>query len=383
MDIVVNVEFKRLFGSECQQRIQVRTFGLTELEHMRELDPTHIDQLLTIKGMVIRCSAIIPDCKQAYFRCAVCRHAEDVLIDRGRIEEPSACPDCKRVGSMELVHNRCIFTDKQLIRLQETPDEIPEGETPHTVTLFAFDDLVDSVRPGDRIEVTGMFRAVPARPNPRMRNVRALYKTYVDVVHFRRSGQNDDTMISLGEEGAVGAAPDPDHGDEEDASQVISKKFTPEQIAEFQAFAREGDVYDRLIKAIAPSIWELDDVKKGVLCQLFGGSIQHSMRDTAPTAQSDLVGGDSAQGARGQEPTERKDATKSHQRGDINILLCGDPGTSKSQLLSYVHKLTPRGIYTSGKGSSAVGLTASVVRDPETGTLVLESGALVLSDNGR
>ena len=77
-----------------------------------------------------------------------------------------------------------------------------------------------------------------------------------------------------------------------------------------------------------------------------------------------------------------KGSSKLYKRGDINVLLCGDPGTSKSQLLSYVHKLAPRGVYTSGKGSSAVGLTASVVRDPETRELVLESGALVLSDQG-
>ena len=106
MDMVVNEEYGRLYGQDILQKIQVRTFGLRELEHMRDLDPSNIDQLLTIKGMVIRCSAIIPDCKQAYFRCAICHHALDVLIDRGKIEEPTSCPDCKRVGSMELIHNR-------------------------------------------------------------------------------------------------------------------------------------------------------------------------------------------------------------------------------------------------------------------------------------
>lgn len=121
---------------------------------MRRLDPEDIDKLISIKGMVIRCSSIIPDLKQAFFRCFVCGTSVDVLIDRGRIEEPKKCDQCQKVGAMELIHNRCLFTDKQMIRLQETPDEIPEGETPYTLTIMAYDDLVDTVRPGDRIEVS-------------------------------------------------------------------------------------------------------------------------------------------------------------------------------------------------------------------------------------
>eukprot|EP00605_Chrysophyceae_sp_TOSAG23-4_P001780 GSChrysophyteH1.ASY1.ANO1.1969.1 assembled CDS len=256
----------------------VRTYDLAASSRMRDLDPSNIDQLLCIRGMVIRCSPIIPDLKMAFFRCR----------------------------TMDIVHNRCSFTDKQMIRLQEMSDEVPEGETPYTVTLFAFDDLVDSVRPGDRLEVTGCFRAVPRRVDPKRRTVRSIYKT------------------SLQEQQS------------EDAT------FSAERIAE-------------LVSSFAPSIWELDDVKRGALCLLVGGS--SNLNSSTSNASS-------------------------HRRCDINILLCGDPGTSKSQLLSYVHSMTPRGIYTSGKGSSAVGLTASVVRDPETRDMVLESGALVLSDNG-
>lgn len=200
-------------------------------------------------------------------------------------------------------------------------------------------------------------------------------------------------MVTMGDD-AAGDADLPGFIEEAGSNQQQSKKFTPEQIAEFKAFAAEGNVYDRLVKSIAPSIWELDDVKKGVLCQLFGGTMQAQMKANAARqanansahnpfddeirSEVDESNNENSSGS----THEKKDVTASHQRGDINILLCGDPGTSKSQLLTYVHKLTPRGIYTSGKGSSAVGLTASVVRDPETRSLVLESGALVLSDNG-
>lgn len=129
--------------------------------------------------------------------------------------------------------------------------------------------------------------------------------------------------------------------------------FTESQIRKFKTLAADPSVVDKLVDALAPSIWENQDVKKGILCQLFGG-----------------VSKEFSQSGRGR------------YRGEINILLCGDPSTAKSQLLQYVHKIAPRGIYTSGKGSSAVGLTVYITRDPETRELVLESGALVLSDRG-
>ena len=152
---------------------------------MRELNPENIDQLVSIKGLVIRCSPIIPELKQAFFRCFSCGNTLDVIIQNGRIDEPSKCDQCSMRNAMELIHNRCLYTDKQLIRLQENINEIPDGETPQTVSLFVFDDLVDEVKPGDRVEVVGIYRAIARRLNPRMRTVRSLYKTYVDVLHFR------------------------------------------------------------------------------------------------------------------------------------------------------------------------------------------------------
>ena len=125
---------------------------------------------------------------------------------------------------------------------------------------------------------------------------------------------------------------------------------------ELLEISKRPNLYKQLAAALAPSVWELDDVKKGVLLQLFGASNKQLDAEAA--------------------------AGNARKRGEMNVLLVGDPGTSKSQLLQYVHKVAPRGIYTSGKGSSAVGLTAYVTRDPETNEFVLESGALVLSDRG-
>lgn len=130
-------------------------------------------------------------------------------------------------------------------------------------------------------------------------------------------------------------------------------EFTPERAEQLEAIGKREDVYERLVSSLAPSIWEMEEVKRGLLCQLFGAT--HKVF---------------------------KGTNANRVRGDINVILVGDPGVSKSQLLTYVNKVAPRGIYTSGRGSSAVGLTAYVTRDPETKDFVLESGALVLSDRG-
>ena len=171
--------------------------------------------------------------------------------------------------------------------------------------------------------------------------------TDIDVIHFKKTDKS-----RLGAEDSRSKDPTDEYFttfDEGDETQVVSE----EKERELKEYSKRNDIYDLLTRSLAPSIWELDDIKKGVLCQLFGGTNK-----------------------------EFSAGSGTRLRGEINILLCGDPGTSKSQLLGYVHKIAPRGIYTSGRGSSAVGLTAYITRDPDTREAVLESGALVLSDRG-
>ena len=150
MDIMVQRELGRLAQNMDVPlpHVQVRPFNLKTVSNLRELDPVSMDCLVCCKGMIVRSSAIIPDLKVAHFGCAVCGNSEVVTIDRGRISEP---PDrCGKCGTLawELVHNRCVFADKQMVRLQETPDEVPAGQTPASVNTFCFDDLVDHVHPG-------------------------------------------------------------------------------------------------------------------------------------------------------------------------------------------------------------------------------------------
>ncbi|KAF9559788.1 MCM-domain-containing protein [Agrocybe pediades] len=355
-------------GDEAEEEIadimgriyKVRPFGLPSV-NMRNLNPTDTDKLVCIKGLVIRATPVIPDMKVAFFRCLACSHTVQVEIDRGKIEEPHQCPRdvCASVGTMNLVHNRCEFADRQVIRLQETPDAVPDGQTPHTVSLSVYDELVDVSKPGDRIVVTGIYRSVPVRSNPRQRTLKSLFKTYLDVVHVKLGAGNalgfDKSTRPAGGDRVPGVGGLGDGGDEEEEREGRqSRKAELEQ--KLKEVSQRPDVYSYLARSLAPSIWEMEDVKKGILLQLFGGTNKSV-----------------AKGGGGGGP---------RYRGDINVLLVGDPGVSKSQILQYVHKIAPRGVYASGKGSSAVGLTAYVTRDPESKQLVLESGALVLSDGG-
>ncbi|TSL82584.1 DNA replication licensing factor mcm4 [Bagarius yarrelli] len=333
LDMAVNeLFFERFPDSVLEHQIQVRPYNALKTRNMRSLNPEDIDQLITISGMVIRTSQLIPEMQEAFFRCQVCAFNARVEVDRGRIAEPAVCRNCNTTHSLALVHNRSVFSDKQMIKLQESPEDMPAGQTPHTTVVYAHNDLVDKVQPGDRINITGIYRAAPMRVNPRQSQVKSVYKTHIDAIHFRKT---DERRL---------------HGLDEENEQ---KLFTEERVATLKELAGKPDVYERLSSALAPSIYEHEDIKKGILLQLFGGT----RKDFSQTGRGNF-------------------------RAEVNILLCGDPGTSKSQLLQYVYNLVPRGQYTSGKGSSAVGLTAYVMKDPETRQLVLQTGALVLSDNG-
>ena len=154
---------------------------------IRDLDPSHIDKLISIKGIVIRNSDIIPEMKEAAFKCFKCGLLKTEFIQRGRIIEPDLCENCRSRYSFQMVHNSCYFSDKQHVKLQETPETVPEGETPHTVHLCVYEDLVDFVKPGDRVEAVGIYKAMGVRVNPQMRTLKNVYRTYIDVINFVRT----------------------------------------------------------------------------------------------------------------------------------------------------------------------------------------------------
>uniref|UniRef100_A0A7E4UQJ7 DNA replication licensing factor MCM4 n=1 Tax=Panagrellus redivivus TaxID=6233 RepID=A0A7E4UQJ7_PANRE len=329
LDSVVNQLFFDNYNKTLPSPIEIRPYNAEQTRNMRELNPSDVNQLITISGMVVRISPVVPEMQKGFFECNVCHHNEERDVDRGRIDEPTVCPTCNNKFSFQLIHNRSIFTDKQVIKLQEIPGDMPAGQTPHTVSLFVHGVLVDAVHPGDRVAVTGIYRVTPVRSNPVQRSMKATFRTTIDVLHFRK--MNQDRL----------------HGADD------GSYMTEERIDQIKALGADPNVVDILVKSVAPRIYGHEDVKKGVLALLFGG--------TAKAAS---------------------EQNKARTRSEINILLCGDPGTAKSQMLQFVYNLVPRAQYTSGKGSSAVGLTASIARDPDTRGVVLQTGALVLADNG-
>jgi DNA replication licensing factor MCM4 len=313
MDNVANAVYAELFSNSAEGRpasyIQVIINNLVKPSRIRDLGPDDIDKLVSITGLTIRSSEIIPEMREAHFKCSVCESRENSILIRNKINEPTECKNCKSKLSFELIHNRSLFNDKQHVKIQETPEHMPEGETPLTIHLCCYDRLVDFVKPGDRCEVVGIFRAQGLRINPRIRNTKSVFRTYIDVVSFtkynkkRLVGEEDQNQVEFN-----------------NMSNELNEEYMNKIKSEIEELKKNKNIYEILVDSLAPSIWENEDVKKGLLLQLFSGV--------------------------------SKDFTKSGRgrfRGDINVLLVGDPSTAKSQLLQYVHNLAPRGIYTSGK----------------------------------
>lgn len=334
-EIYVKISSEDPTSGIIENCIQARVKNLQKKVSMRELRPDDINHLITVQGVVTKTSSIFPEMKDALFKCTSCGNKAQCVVDRGKVQDPGLCTRCGLKNVFELIHNLCVFTDKQYVKLQELPENIPDGTTPSEVTLILYDDMVDMVRPGDKVQVVGIFRAQPVRASVNKRIYRSIFRSYMDVVSLVSiSRKNGNEII--------------------DKDELEKDNFTEEQKRHFRNLSRNKGIYDILANSFAPSIFENEDVKKGLLCQLFAGT-----------------------------PKKASGGNKTFNvRNEINILLLGDPSTAKSQLLQYVYKLAPRSMYTSGKGSSAVGLTAYIIRDPETRELTLEPGALILSDKG-
>ncbi|CAJ0581805.1 unnamed protein product, partial [Mesorhabditis spiculigera] len=323
-------------GQEEMEDIQV-TLTLDEYPStIRKVKSSQVSQIVKISGIIIASSQVRAKATKISLQCRQCRHTVgDVRIKAGfdgyslprqcgapQAGQSQRCP----LDPYVILPDKCVCVDFQTLKLQENPEDVPHGEMPRHLPLYVDRYLTDQVYPGCRVTIVGVFsirKAFQGRNSEKsLSGIRTPYMRVLGIkVETTGAGRTGTT------------------------------EFTPEQERAFREIAKRSDVYELLSKSIAPSIFGSVDIKKSIACLLFGGS-----RKRMPDGIT--------------------------RRGDINVLLLGDPGTAKSQLLKFVEKVSPIGVYTSGKGSSAAGLTASIIRDPTSRGFIMEGGAMVLADGG-
>ena len=303
------------------ETLTVRMVRLLEAAPLRKLGSLHIGRLVLVEGIVVRSTPVRPMVMQAAFKCKRCGEMTPINQTGQFLKAPFQCsnPSCAAKGPFDFVQEESTFIDSQDLRIQERPEDLPPGHLPRTLnTKLVGREIVDVARPGDHISIVGIVRAfAPARPGV------GKFRTFIlflDVNSIEVLGKEPETSLS-----------------------------TPEEEEKILELAKDPWIHRKIITSIAPSIYGYDHVKEAIMYLLFGG-----VSKTLP------------------------DITI---RGEINALLVGDPGTAKSQLLQYVARIAPRGLYTSGRGTTAAGLTAAVIRE-KGGGMTLEAGALVLADKG-
>lgn len=314
------------YEQEIREKIRVRIGNYTVQKGLREINADLIDKLVGVSGMVVRSSEIKPLAKKVAYHCTSCGELFDARLKGLLLAKPQKCPKCgEREFEMDPEHS--IFIDFQMVRLQELPEDLPAGQLPHYVEVTVMGDLVDQCRPGDRILLTGIIRIEQEQLAPQAKT---------SLFRLRMEGNN---IEYLG--GRAG------NKDTRSAERIMISAEDEKQI---RTISTKPDAYQKLVASFAPHIYGHWEIKESILL-LIVGSVTKKLDDG------------------------------STRRGDINVLLVGDPGTAKSEMLKFAAKIAPRGLYTSGRGSTAAGLTAAVIRD-KSGIMMLEAGAVVLGDQG-
>jgi replicative DNA helicase Mcm len=306
-----------LYADRVKRELTVRLRGLTDLVPLRRVDTSYIDHMLAVSGMVVRTSELRPMMTEAAWACPS-GHLTYQEQDDLQLKRPPKCELCGEARNFELDRKHSRFIDFQVVRVQELPEELPPGQLPQFFDVNIEGDIVNTARPGDRVVLTGVVRAVPDYTLGQVRT--RLFRSQIDCNQVEVKGKEPEQVLVSRE-------------DEE----LIRK------------IAASPDAYDRLVSSIAPVILGHQPEKEAILLLLAGGSA-----------------------------TVLPDGTK--LRGDINCLFVGDPGTGKSELLKFASQVAPRGLYASGRGTTAAGLSAAVIR--EKNVLMLEAGVVVLADLG-
>lgn len=287
---------------------------------IRHLRVEHLGRFVAVEGLVKKATDSIPQLLEAAWDCKTCGNRIRLVQDDEFLVEPVVCDGCEKQGPWTLREEESRFVDHQKLELQESPDGLRGGAQASRLIVHIAGDLVGQVAPGDRIRVNGIITVLARREATRKK---VEFKTVLQTVSIEIQEQSYSDI-----------------------------KLTPEEEAEVLNLAASENIFPRLVASFAPSIYGNQDVKEGLLLSCFGG-----------------VG---------------VEAGDNWQRGDIHVLLVGDPGLAKSQLLRYIAKLVPRVVMTNGKASTAVGMTAAAVKDDLSGGShwTLEAGALVLANDG-
>ncbi len=317
------------YAEKIKDEVRVRLVNYPSQRSLRQINSETIGYITSVSGMVVRASEVKPLAKELVFVCPDEHQTKVIQLKGMDVKLPIVCenPNCKN-RDFELKPEASKFIDFQILRLQELPEDLPPGQLPHYIDVTLRQDLVDNARPGDRIILTGIVRIEQESVSGVQRGHSGLYR-------LRIEGNNIEFYSGRGPK----------------TSRKIQREETsPEDEKLIRSLAQTPDIYQRLIDSFAPHIQGHSLIKEAILLLIVGSN------------QRVLV-----------------DGTKI--RGDINIFLVGDPGTAKSEMLKFCARVAPRGLYTSGRGSTAAGLTAAVVKD-KTGIMMLEAGAVVLGDQG-
>ncbi|KGU03288.1 minichromosome maintenance protein 6 [Candida albicans L26] len=352
-------------SSQANERVfQISFFNLPTVQRIRDIRSNKIGSLMSISGTVTRTSEVRPELYRACFTCDLCSAVIEGVEQVFKYTEPTACPSCENQSYFTLNVSKSQFIDWQRIRIQENSNEIPTGSMPRTLDVILRGETVERAKPGDKCKFTGCEIVIPdvsqlglpgvkpqsvkesARGSELSSGVTGLkslgvrdltYKLAFGACHVasmvNKAGGNEQLEVDLNDQ------------------EVFLTSLSDAEVLQLKEMVKDEHIYDKLVNSIAPAVFGHEVIKKGILLQLLGG-------------------------------VHKQTVDGINLRGDINICIVGDPSTSKSQFLKYVCGFSPRAVYTSGKASSAAGLTAAVVKDEESGEYTIEAGALMLADNG-
>ncbi|OCF45399.1 minichromosome maintenance protein 6 [Kwoniella heveanensis CBS 569] len=348
-------------------------YNLPLTSGIRDLRMDRIGQLISISGTVTRTSEVRPELVSGTFVCEVCKTVIKDVEQQFKYTEPILCQNqtCNNRVGWQLNIEQSKFSDWQKVRIQENANEIPTGSMPRSLDVILRSEIVERAKAGDKCTFTGSFIVVPDVSQLGLPGVNA------EMMRENRGGRGEGGVASQGvtglkalgvrdlqyktaflacmvqgadaRAGATDVRGDLEEGEED--QEAFLNSLTQQEVDELKNMVNSDNIYQRLVQSIAPTVYGHEIVKKGILLQLMGGVHKQTQEGI-------------------------------HLRGDINVCIVGDPSTSKSQFLKYVCGFLPRAVYTSGKASSAAGLTAAVVRDEESGEFTIEAGALMLADNG-